>query len=230
MIKAILWDIDGTVLDFLASEKEGIRRCFRIFGLGECSDEMLSRYSVINRCWWEKLERGEATKPEVLYNRFRDFFRAEGIVFHEIDAFNLRYQEELGVTAVFHKGAEEVIRAWQGRYFQAAVTNGTRYAQKRKLAVTGLDQIFDATFISDEIGYEKPSREFFDAVFAGIPPFAKNEILIVGDSMTSDMKGGHDVGILCCHYAPKGYTGKETTPVDFRIRDFAELKAIVEHT
>ena len=78
MIKAILWDIDGTLLDFLKAEAYGIRKCFSIFNLGECTDEMLQRYSSINRTWWCRLERGECTKPEVLKGRFVDFFKAEG--------------------------------------------------------------------------------------------------------------------------------------------------------
>ena len=79
MIKVILWDIDGTLLDFLAAEKAAIRACFSKFGLGECTDEMLGRYSKINRSYWEKLERGEMSKAEILVNRFRDFFLLEGI-------------------------------------------------------------------------------------------------------------------------------------------------------
>ena len=66
MIRVILWDIDGTLLDFAAAEREAIRSCFAKFGLGECSDEMLARYSVINRQHWEKLERKELPREEAI--------------------------------------------------------------------------------------------------------------------------------------------------------------------
>ena len=96
MIKTLLWDIDGTLLDFSKAEEYGIRKCFEVFSLGECTDEMLSRYSVINRKYWEMLERNELTKPEVLRGRFEEFFRTEGIEFDKIDEFNLEYQYRLG--------------------------------------------------------------------------------------------------------------------------------------
>ena len=73
-ITTVLWDVDGTLLDFIAAEKAAIRKLFREYHLGECTDEMLARYSKINRTYWVKLENGEMTKPEILVGRFRDFF------------------------------------------------------------------------------------------------------------------------------------------------------------
>lgn len=227
MIRALLWDIDGTVLDFLAAERVGIHRCFARFSLGVCTDEMLNRYSAINRLWWEKLERGECTKPETLAGRFRDFFAAEGIPFDRIDELNLFYQDVLGETTVFFPGAEETLLAAKGRFFQAAVTNGTRRAQRKKLALTGLDTLLDAVFISDEVGFEKPSPEFFNAVFAGIPPFAKDEILIIGDSLSSDMKGGKAAGIRTCHYCPRPFSGPDPVGVDHRVASFSEIRKLL---
>ena len=87
MIKTLLWDIDGTLLDFSKAEEYGIRKCFEIFSLGECTDEMLSRYSKINRKYWERLERNEITKQQVLTERFVEFFKLENIDFNDIDKF-----------------------------------------------------------------------------------------------------------------------------------------------
>lgn len=78
MITTILWDVDATLLDFLAAEKAAIKKLFQEFDLGECTDEMIRRYSKINRSYWEQLECGELTKPEVLVGRFREFFETEG--------------------------------------------------------------------------------------------------------------------------------------------------------
>ena len=75
MITTILWDVDATLLDFLAAEKAAIKKLFQEFALGECTDEMIGRYSQINRSYWERLECGELTKPEVLVGRFREFLR-----------------------------------------------------------------------------------------------------------------------------------------------------------
>ena len=78
MIKVVLWDIDNTLLDFIAAERAAIRKCFSIFDMGECTDEMLAAYSAVNVRWWERLERGERTKPEILLGRFREFFSMYG--------------------------------------------------------------------------------------------------------------------------------------------------------
>lgn len=79
MIKTILWDVDRTLLDFDAAERAAIQSLFVEFGLGECSEEQVARYSVLNMKYWEKLERGEITKPQVLVGRFEEFFAEEGI-------------------------------------------------------------------------------------------------------------------------------------------------------
>ena len=110
MIKVILWDIDGTLLNFLRAEYESIKKCFAKFELGECTDEMIARYSVINRKYWEKLERGEITKQEVLINRFKEFFEKENIVTNCEEAFNKQYQYDLGDTICFNDNGYELIR------------------------------------------------------------------------------------------------------------------------
>ena len=79
MVRAILWDVDGTLLDFAAAEKAAIQRLFIEFGLGECTDDMVARYAAINDGYWKRLERGEITKREVLIGRFREFFTELGI-------------------------------------------------------------------------------------------------------------------------------------------------------
>ena len=216
-IKVILWDIDGTILNFIEAEKAAIKMCFAQFQLGECSDEMIARYSVINKSYWERLELGEISKQEVLEGRFREFFRWEGISLEGeirsngknvpeddlVRRFNVEYQKRLGDTICFHDDAYELIRRLKGRVKQYAVTNGTRMAQERKLERSGLSQLFDGVFISEDVGIEKPNKEFFDYVFRQIGDYEKDEIMIVGDSLSSDMKGGNNAGIVCCWYHPQ---------------------------
>ena len=100
MIKVILWDIDGTLLNFEEAEKHAIRACFAQFGLGECTDSMLADYSAINRVFWQKLERGEMTKPEILIGRFTTFFEKYGLDTSCAPAFNAQYQISLGDTVM----------------------------------------------------------------------------------------------------------------------------------
>ncbi len=227
MIKTLLWDVDGTLLDFGKAEAYGIRKCFEAFSLGECTDEMLERYSVINRKYWEKLERGEITKHQVLHDRFVEFFNLEGISFDRIDEFNDEYQERLGDKAFFCDDAFETVSSLKGKIRQYAVTNGTIVAQSRKLTQSGLIDIFDSVFISDKIGFEKPSIEFFKAVESEIGAFSHDEVMIIGDSLTSDMRGGNNANILCCWYNPHNSKNKDNIKIDYEIKELSEVLKIL---
>ena len=228
MIKVILWDIDATLLDFLAAEKAAIRFCFEKHGLGTCTDEMLARYTVINKRYWEMLERGEMSKPEILVNRFKEFFATEGIETDCAKEFNETYQVALGDTICFRDHGYELVDKLQGSYRQFAVTNGTFVAQERKLRKSGLGEMMEEAFISDLIGFEKPSIEFFDFVFEKIGRYEKDEVIIVGDSLTSDMQGGNNAGILCCWYNPEHLENTKNVRIDYEIDDLWQLEEILK--
>ena len=152
MISAILWDIDDTLLDFLTAEKAALKALFPQYGLGECSDDMIRRYSAINRTYWERLERGELTKPEVLVGRFTEFFEKEGLDTSKAPAFNDSYQLSLGDTIAYHDNSLEIVKSLKGRVKQYAVSNGTVAAQTKKLRLSGLGELMDGIFLSEEIG------------------------------------------------------------------------------
>ena len=228
MIKVILWDIDGTLLDFLKAEHEAIKKCFQIHELGECTDEMIARYSAINRKYWEKLERGEMSKGEILVKRFEEFFALEGIQTDCAPLFNKEYQIRLGDTICFRDNSYELVKGLKGRIKQYAVTNGTKVAQDRKLLKSGLIDLFDGVFISEDIGVEKPGIGFFEYVWEQIGEYDPSEIMIVGDSLTSDMQGGNNAGIVCCWYNPAGKMNDKNLRIDYEITDLAQVLDILE--
>lgn len=228
MYKVILWDIDGTILDFKAAEKNAIKTCFELFGIGECTDEMISRYSLINDKYWKKLERGEMSKPDILRGRFAEFFASEGIDFSQIDEFNSEYQVRLGDRVFFFDNAYEIVKSLHGKVKQYAVTNGTYIAQSRKLKNSGLDELFDGTFISDLVGAEKPSLEFFDHVFENIENVKRSEILLIGDSLTSDIKGANNALIPCAFYTQgKEFENETDLHIDYVIKNLNEIYKIL---
>lgn len=228
MYKYLLWDVDGTVLDFSASEAYAIRTLFGKYGIGDCTDVMLKRYSAINAKYWQMLERNELTKPEVLVGRFREFFEEIGADISLAESFNKDYQLTLGDHIEFVKNAKELLLEEKGRFVIVAVTNGTKVAQEKKLRLSGLDKIFDAIFISEDVGAEKPNREYFDHVFEGLGNPDKSEMLIIGDSLSSDMKGGADAGIDTCWYNPCHKPNNLGVDVTYEISDLAEVKRITE--
>ena len=189
---------------------------------------MLERYSAINRKYWERLEKGEITKQETLEGRFREFFASEGLPVEKAEAFNAEYQERLGDVAIYCPHGREVIDYLQQQGIrQYAVTNGTQTAQRRKLANSGLDQIFVRAFISDEIGYEKPDVRFFEPVLQVLKDCRKEEILLIGDSLTSDIKGANNAGLACCWYNPKKTINDKGVRIDHEIQDLLEIEQIV---
>lgn len=228
MIKVLLWDIDGTLLDFPAAEKAAMKKCFEVCGLGECTDEMIARYSKINKKYWEKLERGEITKPEVLVGRFEKFFASETIVTDCASEFNKEYQIRLGDTICFCDNGYELIKSLKGQVKQYAVTNGTKVAQDRKLTKSGLIELFDHIFISEVVGVEKPGVEFFEKVWEQIGEYKPDEIMIVGDSLTSDMQGGNNAGIICCWYNPKKVVNDKKIRIDYEIDDLQKVLEILK--
>ena len=227
MIKVILWDVDGTLLDFKKAEYVAIKKCFEIFDLGECSDEMISKYSDINRRYWEKLERKEITKQEVLVNRFVDFFESEDIATNCAEEFNKEYQLQLGETICFCDNCYEMLKGLKGQVKQYAVTNGTKIAQDRKLSKSGLIDIFDGVFISEVVGCEKPGIEFFEYVWEQIGFYEKDEVMIVGDSLTSDIQGGNNAGIVCCWYNPKHVENNSNLRIDYETDDLQKIAEIL---
>jgi len=228
LISTILWDVDGTLLDFIAAEKAAIKTLFGEFNLGQCSDEMIKRYSEINKTYWQRLERGEITKQEVLVGRFKEFFKSEGIDISVVEEFNSLYQLRLGDTIVYHDDSLEIIKSLQGRVRQYVVSNGTVEAQSKKLRLSGLGELVDGIFLSEHIGVEKPNIEFFDKVLEEIKPADRSSILIVGDSLTSDIQGGNNAGIVTCWYNPLGDKAPDKYRIDYEISDLHQIYEIIE--
>ncbi len=227
MIRSLLWDVDGTLLDFRAAETAAVKSLFDEFSLGRCTDEMVHRYSRINTVFWERLERNEITKSRVLIGRFEQFFGEIGIPVSLAEEFNRRYQIRLGDTIVFRDDSIRIVKSLRGCVRQYVVSNGTIVAQNRKLKLSGLGELMDGIFLSEEIGAEKPNKAFFDAVFEKIRPFRPDEVLIVGDSLTSDIRGGNNAGIRTCWYNPERKEAPDGFHIDYIISDLHEIIPVV---
>ena len=161
------------------------------------------------------------------FRRFKEFFASEGIETDCEKEFNDTYQIALGDTICFRDDGYELVKKLRGSYRQFAATNGTFAAQERKLKKSGLDELMEGAFISDLIGYEKPSKEFFDFVLKEIGTFRRDEVMIIGDSLTSDMQGGNTAGILCCWYNPNHQENTKNIRIDHEITNLWEIEEIL---
>ena len=203
----VLFDADGTLLDFARSEREAICEALASFGIVADSD-MLDEYSRINDSMWKRLERGEIEKKVLFYHRFEVFFERYGISV-DARAMAAKYMETLSHKGYLIDGIEDMCRELFGKVRMYIVTNGVEFIQRGRYAVCGIDRYFEDVFISDNIGAEKPSTKYFDYVAKNVPDFDISGTLMVGDSLTSDIKGGVAYGLDTCWYAPHGKDAPE---------------------
>lgn len=226
-IKAILYDVDGTLLDFETQEEVALSYCFKKYNLGELSEEKLELYKRINLGYWEMFEKNLITKEKLVVKRFEDYLEALGVKLNA-EEVNDTYFSKLGDTIVFKDNSYELVKFLKGKIKQYVVTNGAIRVQKTKLAKSGFDKLMDDVFISDEVGYQKPRKEFFDAIKNRLGDVANDEILIVGDSLTSDMKLADNCNLISCFYNPKKKDYKVDFKIDYEISDLNEVKKICQ--
>ena len=227
MIKIILWDIDGTLLDFKAQQENALKKCFELFSLGGITQEMYQEYDAINNYYWQLLEKNLISKEEVLIKRFDDFFKKYNLVCSS-DKFNHEYHNLLGETIVFNDDSYNLVNSLRSQVRQYAVTNGSLNVQRRKLSKSGLQDLFDDIFISDLIGINKPNIGFFDYVFSHIEMVDKSEIIIVGDSLTSDIQGGINAKIKTCFYNKEKKRFTTSIKPDYEISSLNEILEIIK--
>lgn len=221
----ILFDADGTLLDFKAAEKNALEETLRSIGV-EPTETLTLRYSAINEEMWKMLERGEIKKSELKVRRFEDFARECGIV-ADGAALAEKYESLLAEQGILLDGAFELMSHLYGVADMYIVTNGILAVQTGRMSRVPIKHFVKRSFISDEVGFEKPAREFFDYVEAHIDGFDRARTLVVGDSLSSDIKGAINAGLDCVWYDPKGSAAPEGMNITYTVSDLAEIENIV---
>lgn len=226
-ITTILWDVDNTLLDFNYSMRNSLRQCFRTVGV-KVTEDMIDRYTEINEGWWKRLERGEVTKEQLLNGRFADFFAAYGLEQIDVEKFRMEYQRNLGNIYSYLDDSLTICKALQTKFKQYVVTNGVASTQRSKLGLSGFADVMEDMFISEEVGHNKPDKGFFEYCLEHVEEKEPERILIVGDSLTSDIKGGNSVGIKTCWYNPSEKPLQDGMAVDYEISDLHQIYDILK--
>lgn len=197
----ILFDLDNTILDFDRSETFAFKKSFEDFQI-PYNASYLEIYHEINRKCWEALEKGLINQVQLRIIRMANFFKAINI---QIDdrAFGKQYLKNLSETQFFIEGAKNLLDHLHTKYALAIITNGLQEVQRHHIAVNDLTSYFKTIIVSDEIGVSKPQKAFFDYTFKQIGQPDKASVLVIGDSLSSDIKGGINYGLDTCWFNPK---------------------------
>ena len=226
MIKTVFLDLDETILDFNKCERDAICDTMRHAGVAP-TDELIAHYSAVNLAQWKLLEKKIITRAEVRLRRFEIFFREIGV---SVDVGEIAdyFENSLSKTCHFIDGAEALLPALHEKYRVYITTNGYIKTQTGRIKASGIEKYVDGVFISQAVGADKPSKEYFDACAAAIPDFSRGETVIVGDSLTSDILGGINAGIRTVWFNVRGNPPSDTIVPDETITSLDELMPLLE--
>ncbi len=221
----LLFDADATLMDFHRSEKEAVKECLEFFGLPS-DDSIIAKYSEINAGYWKMLERGEIEKDKLYPARWQSLIDYYGFKCKASDISN-KYIERLATKSYMLDGALDMCSKLHGKFKMYIVTNGQKDIQKSRLFPSPIFKFFDGCFISEDIGYEKPSIKYFEIVTGMISDYKRENTIIIGDSLTSDMQGGINAGIDTCWYNPDGKSLPDNYDLTYTVSSFDEILDIL---
>ena len=227
-IKIIFWDLDGTLISLDTAERNGVKNALIEIGLANIySDALYDDYHLINKHCWEKLETKDMTLEEVYHARFRFLFDKYNIDYDTLE-FNKIYQKHMSNAVREIDNSVQLLTELKPHVKQYITTNGVIEVQARKIRIGGFDKIVDGSFISEETGHNKPDKRFYQYVLDHInEKVALDEILMVGDSQTSDMTGANNIGIKACYVNREKEAIRDTVHIDYCIDNIWEVKDIV---
>lgn len=217
----LLFDADGTLFNYETAESKALSATFTDAGL-PYDPATLEIYREINAEMWDAFERGEISQADLHLARFERTLDAVG-VHADIPQFGKRYLYNLGHSPDLIDGAQEVVTALAKEHQLYLITNGIPTVQHTRLSLSPIGRLFKGITISGEVGCAKPDPRIFDAAFEGMGHPPKNEVLIIGDSLSADIRGGHDYGIDTCWYNPHGRSSNPDLPITFIIESLHEF-------
>lgn len=224
--KWLLFDADGTLFDYDKAEKSALANTFEQIGY-PFKPQYLPEYRRINSQIWLDFERGKITQERLKTRRFELLFKALNIR-PNLQKFSVKYLENLAKGTYLIDGAAEIVKALHERFDLAIITNGLTAVQKPRFGKSAISPYIKEIIISEEIEAAKPDRQIFEIAFEKMNHPAKKEVLIIGDSLTSDIQGGNNYGIDTCWFNPTRKTNNHVIISTFEIQALRELFDILD--
>ncbi|MBE7090978.1 MAG: noncanonical pyrimidine nucleotidase, YjjG family [Clostridiales bacterium] len=225
-MRALLLDLDDTLLDFHAAERYALSETLKEFGIPP-KEEYITAYSKLNHEMWQKMEAGGITKDELRATRFPIFLERTGL---RADGQSMAkgYESRLTDAAFTVEGAIPTLEILKKDYALYALSNGTSAVQRNRIKKSGLEPYFQGIFLSEELGYAKPAKQFFSAVFREIS-FAPNQTVMVGDSLSADIAGANNYGIRSVWLNRFGRENNTGVRVDVELRRICDLPVVLPY-
>ncbi len=225
MIKTVLLDIDDTILDFKACAEAAVCKASKEYKFVFTFD-MFHYYLNVNEKLWNKYENGSIAKNTIFAKRFKTVFDTFNINMDGME-FENKFQQYFQNEYIFIEGAEEIIKYLSSKYNIYAASNSLYESQKSRLTKAGIIGYFKDLFISDKIGAQKPQSEFFEYCFKNIPGFNRDETIIIGDSLSSDIQGANNSGIKSCWFNSSNIRERKYLKYDYKITSLSQIKDIL---
>lgn len=225
MIKAVLIDVDDTLLDFDESAKMSMHMAAEEMGI-TLPENIWEVFQEVNKCLWHDLEKGLLTNDELFRVRWAKIFDAAGIT-ADGPAFEAEFLRGLSICAPVIAGAEELTAYLHEKYIIGIASNGPYEQQVNRLEKVGLLSYVDHMFVSGKIGHAKPSRAFFDACMEMLGDIHPSQVMMIGDSISADITGAKDYGMQTCWYNHKGAPLVQGEIADYIVDSLREIKEIL---
>lgn len=222
MYKLLLFDIDETLFDFKKTERKAFEETFYPISSIFRDEKYFELYKKINKKMWTMLDEGRLSQEKLKYERIRLFLEESGIERDYVET-TLEFMDRLSKGAYLLEGAEEVIKKLNEKHKMIVVTNGLKEVQRRRIEASAIGRYFDKIVVSDEVGVLKPERGIFEYAVEDYEHIKKSEMLMIGDSIASDIKGGRDFGIATCWFNRSGLANNSDIREDYKIENLKEL-------
>jgi len=231
LLRVILFDVDNTLLSFDEYVKQCMKIGFEKFRITTYKEEMFDVFNRINTNLWKSIEIGKLNIDELQKKRWNMIFESLGISADGI-AFEKYFRDGLFESAIPVDGAIDLIKHLYGKYTLCIASNGPYHQQVNRLKKSGMLHYFSDLFISEEIGSTKPSERFFNTCIKRLnskteKKITPDEILIIGDSLSSDMQGGIQVGIRTCFYNPNNKAIPNSLKINYNVSSLNEIETVI---
>ena len=235
--KLVLIDLDDTLFDYPKTEKTAFRNTFEELGFfvkselsndkkEEIYEKVKDRYKDVNLQLWKDLEKGAVDKDRLKIVRFEKIIGEFDLKYDPYKMSEL-YLKKLGEGIFPFEATEKLCEYLHSKYKVGIVTNGIKEVQHSRIENSTIAKYIDKIIISDEVGVNKPDKRIFEYAMNYFEIMDKSEVIMIGDSLGADIKGGQNAGIDTCWVNLRNNVNDTGIVPKYEVRKLEELFEIL---